>query len=266
MPAWTPEPPPDIFSRMARADRSREPRAPTQAEWDAMDGATRARVVEALPSEWEELLPPEGDEHREAASDALETLRAFYRSTGRRVYVSSNLGIYYPGEPRFAPDLLAVVDVEPHKREKWVVSAEGKGLDFVMEILVHGDRRKDLEANVARYARLGITEYVIHDVRRGRLLGHRLPSPASATADRYEPIAPEAGRVRSQVLDLDLVLDGERLRFHAGTACLLDGRELVERLEHISREAEARARAETERADAYERKLAEYERRFGKLT
>ena len=94
-----------------------------------MDEATRARVVEALPSEWEELLPPEGDEHREGTADALDALRAFFRSSGRRVYVSSNLGIYYPGEARFAPDLLAVVDVEPHKREKWVVSAEGKGLD-----------------------------------------------------------------------------------------------------------------------------------------
>ncbi len=190
-----------------------------------MDGATRARVVEALPSEWEELLPPEGDEHREAASDALETLRAFYRSTGRRVYVSSN------------------------RRSSCTAIAER-----ISRRTSRGTRGS------------GSPNTVIHDVRRGRLLGHRLPSPASATADRYEPIAPEAGRVRSQVLDLDLVLDGERLRFHAGTACLLDGRELVERLEHISREAEARARAETERADAYERKLAEYERRFGKLT
>ncbi len=241
-----------------------------------MDEATRARVVEELPSEWEELLPPEGDEHFDAKTDALDTLRAFYRSTGRGVYLSSELGVYYPDEPRFAPDLLAVVDVEPHKREKWVVSAEGKGLDFVMEILVHGDRRKDLERNVARYAHLGIAEYVIYDRRRGRLYGHRLPSP---TARTYEPIAPEAGRIRSRVLGLELVLEADRLRFFAGTACLLDSRELVERLENIVREAQGKAealeariaaeaqRAETEaqRADAFERRLAEYERRFGKL-
>jgi hypothetical protein len=40
-----------------------------------------------------------------------------------------------------------------------VVSAEGKGLDWVLEVHVGGDRKKDAERNVARYARLGIPEY-----------------------------------------------------------------------------------------------------------
>ena len=55
-----------------------------------------------------------------------------------------------------APDLLAVRDVETHPRQKWVVSHEGKGLEWVMEVHVGGDRKKDAEYNVERYARLGI--------------------------------------------------------------------------------------------------------------
>src|SRR5262245_36984624 len=41
----------------------------------------------------------------------------------------------------------------------WVVAEEGKGLDFVLEVLHKGDRNKDLVENVERYAQLGIPEY-----------------------------------------------------------------------------------------------------------
>ena len=40
-----------------------------------------------------------------------------------------------------------------------MVSHEGEGLDFVLEVRVSGDRTKDFETNVKRYARLGIPEY-----------------------------------------------------------------------------------------------------------
>lgn len=52
----------------------------------------------------------------------------FFRKIGRRVYVSSELGVFYPDEPRFAPDVLAVLDVEPGERKSWVVAQDGKGL------------------------------------------------------------------------------------------------------------------------------------------
>lgn len=235
----------------------------------------RRAVVEALPAyiPWEELRPPEGDLHMEAKTDALGTLRTFFASTGRRVYVSSELGVYYPDEPRFAPDLLAVCDVEPHRREKWVVSAENKGLDFVVEVHVKGSSKKDLEKNVERYARLGIPEYFIYDRRRQQLRGFRLPSP---DARRYQAIEPVAGKLPARTLGLDLVLEGGRLRFYVGNACLLDASELVERLGKLVaeiesnadariREIEERAAAEAERAAALEERLAEYERRFGPL-
>ncbi|ADO74957.1 Uma2 family endonuclease [Stigmatella aurantiaca] len=136
------------------------PRAPTQQAWESMSAQERARAVAALPGEvtWEEMAPPEGDRHFQAKVRALDALKGYFTRQRRKVYLAAELPVYYPGEKRFATDLLAVLDVEPHERDKWVVSAEGKGLNFVLEVHVGGDRKKDASLNVERYARLGIPE------------------------------------------------------------------------------------------------------------
>ncbi|MBS2016455.1 MAG: Uma2 family endonuclease [Deltaproteobacteria bacterium] len=118
----------------------------------------RARVCDSLPSEIERATPPEGDRHRVPKTRAMEALGEFFRRIGRPVYLSSELPVYYPNERVFGPDLIAVLDVEPHERDRWVVSLEGKGVDLAFEVTLAGDAKKDLEENVARYARLGIPE------------------------------------------------------------------------------------------------------------
>ncbi|MBI2394087.1 MAG: Uma2 family endonuclease [Deltaproteobacteria bacterium] len=233
------------------------PRAPSQAEWDALTPEQRAAVVESLPARMTdaELRPPEGDAHLDAKVGARDVLRAFFAKAGRRVYVASELAVYYPAEPRFAPDLLAVTDVEVRDRTRWVVSAEGKGLDLVMEVHVSGDARKDLEDYVVRYARLGIQEYFIYDRGRSRLTGHRLPASG---VRKYEPLLAFGGRLASSVLGLDLVIEEGRLRFYQGNAQLLESRELVERLERMISESEAKADArarELEESGLREREL-----------
>ncbi|HSP78675.1 MAG TPA: Uma2 family endonuclease, partial [Myxococcaceae bacterium] len=171
---------------------------------------------------------------------------------------------YYPGERRFAPDLLAVRDVETHPRTKWVVSHEGKGLEWVMEVHVGGDRKKDAEHNVERYARLGIPEYFIYDRAREQLLAYRLPSPE---ARQYESIPPEEGRYRSEVLGLEFEMMGGKLRLWAGNALLLESHELLERmkekLEQVQQRAdeEARLREEEARLREEEARLREEEAR-----
>ncbi|HZI12404.1 MAG TPA: Uma2 family endonuclease, partial [Myxococcus sp.] len=116
------------------------PRAPTQEAWDAMSPEERARVVANLPGEVTdaEMSPPEGDRHFQAKVRALDTLRGYFNRQKRNVYLAAELPVYYPGARRFAPDLLAVLDVPVHERDKWVVTAEGKGLDFVLEVHVGG--------------------------------------------------------------------------------------------------------------------------------
>jgi Uma2 family endonuclease len=205
-----------------------DPRAPAMAEWERMLPDERARVVAMLPVEVPlDLLPNEGDPHRKAKRGVLDALDGFFRRTGRKIYLSSELSIYYPGERRFAPDLLAVTDVEPHERSSWVVATEGKGLDFVLEVHVAGDRKKDEKTNVERYARLGIQEYFYFDRARLRVAGYHLPSTSART---YQRIVPQAGRYASGVLGLDLALEGSRLRFFAGSAPLEDADETIARL------------------------------------
>lgn len=240
-----------------------DPRAPSQEAWDRMTPAERAAVVDGLPSDFpvSEAAPPEGDTHFEAVVRARDVLRGYFQRAGRRIWVANNLPVYYPAERMFAPDVIAVVDIDPRSREHWTVSAEGKGLDVAIEILWSGRRRKDLRDNVERYARLGIPEYFIFDRRRLELRGYRLPN---ATARTYQPIIPQLGTLRSERLDLELGVEADRLRFSVHGALLLESAELIAQLDaklaaaHTHAEEEARrAEEEARRADDAERRLAE---------
>jgi len=243
-----------------------DPRAPTLAVWEAMSPTERARVVDQLPSEVE-LGPPEGDPHRVPKQRGLEALDAFFRRMGRNVYLSSELPVYYPGERMFAPDLIAVVDVEPHERMRWVVAQEKRGLDLALEVTFEGSRNKDLVENVARFAALGIPEYFVFDRRARRLHGWRL-EPGRRD---YQPMLPQEGRWESRVLGLELAVEGDRFRFYTGTAVVPEAAELVQRanlvaeqLQQRMSELEARLDSETaqrERAEAdKERAEADKER------
>jgi hypothetical protein len=105
----------------------RDPRAPPQSVWDEFGEAERRRVLEMLPSEIERSGPPEGDAHSRPKHRARETLDEHFRRIGRLIYLASELPVYYPDEAMFAPDLLAVLDVETHERDHWTVSHEGRG-------------------------------------------------------------------------------------------------------------------------------------------
>jgi len=221
------------------------PQAPTQEEWERMGPEEQAQVVAALPGEvsYEEMAMPEGDRHSRAKLRVRDALEGYFRHQRRKVYVGMELPVYYPAERRFAPDLLVVLEAENHERDKWMVSYEGKGLDWVMEVHVGGDRKKDAEFNVERYARLGIPEYFIYDRSREELLAYRLPSPE---ARRYERQQPRQGRYESQVLGLQLEVVEDSLQLWAGHERLLESAELLEqmrkKLEEVQRRAEAAER------------------------
>lgn len=236
-----------------------DPRAPPQEVWDRLTPSERARLLEELPSEFpvSEAMPPEGDPHFDAKVQTRLTLGGFFSRTGRKVYLGCELPVYYPGERMFAPDVIAVMDVEPHSRMRWVVSAEGKGLDFALEVHVAGERRKDLERNVERFARLGIREYFLFDRGRLKLTGWRLAGEGRRV---YQPIVPQQGFYPSEVLGLELQLEGERLRFYHGRAPLPEADEMIATLERMVGEAEAHRTEEAQLRAELERRLAQEER------
>ncbi|NMO22691.1 Uma2 family endonuclease [Pyxidicoccus fallax] len=213
--------------------RDDHPRAPSQSEWDAMTPEEQARVYASLPGEVTdaELALPEGDRHFLPKVRAFDTLTGHFERERRRIYLACELPVYYPAERRFAPDLLAVVDAEPGERDKWVVSAEGRGLDLVLEVHVGGDRKKDAERNVARYARLGIPEYFIYDGGKRTLYGYRL---TGSRTRKYVPIKPVQGRLPSKRLGLALQVEDGRLRFYENDVQLLESAEFIGELQKVN--------------------------------
>jgi Uma2 family endonuclease len=219
------------------------PVAPTAEEWHAMSEPARLRllleVIDALSDP--AITMSEGRPHKKAKSRAADKLGLYFGSIGKVVYVAEEMAVLYPGEPGFTPDIMAVLDVpepEDDQRMAWVVVEEKKGLDLVIEILHRGDRKKDLEDNVARYARLGIPEYFVYDRLRQRVVGYRLPALG---AGKYQPIIPQFGRYHSQVLGLDLAVEHGQLRIFHGMAELFGSDELIGRLKGMVEDLEFRA-------------------------
>jgi Uma2 family endonuclease len=231
------------------------PMAPSAEEWNALSPTERAELWAALPGEVTdaEIAMPEGERHFKAKIRVLDALRGYFTRQRRRIYLAAEMPTYYPAEPRFAPDLFAVLDVEDTERDKWVVSAEGRGLDWVLEVHVGGDRKKDAELNVARYARLGIPEYFVYDRASNRLAAYRLASPEARV---YTAILPNHGLYESRVLGLEVQVDRDRLRFYAGTALLLESDELIARLQEMCGVAQQRAEEEIRRREEAEQEIA----------
>jgi Uma2 family endonuclease len=208
-----------------------DPRAPSAEVWATLSSEARARVVASLPAEVpESLWMPEGDRHSQPKLTALDVLRRYFDKLGKRVYLSAELNVYYPGERRFCPDLIGVLDVEPGPRDKWVVSQEGRGLDFVLEVHASGDRDKDFVRNVAWFARLGIPEYFVFDAQRRGLVGYRLVGDDR----RYTRIMAQGGRLLSEVLGVDLLVEDGLLAFapRAGSV-LLESSAMLVRFESL---------------------------------
>lgn len=236
-----------------------DPQAPPQDVWDGLTEEQRQHVVDSLPSEFppSEAHPPEGDQHTEAVYGARTTLRRFFGKLGRSIYIGTNLPIYYPGRSMFSPDVMAVTDVPTHPRSSWIVSKEGKGLDLALEVVVLGHRRKDIERNVERYARLGIREYFVFDRPKLRLSGFRLRSSGQG----YEPMLPQHGQLESAVLGLSLQIEGERLRFYVADAALPGADDLIDKLEGFVGNLENRLAAAEQRAEDLAHRAEEEARR-----
>jgi len=188
----------------------------------------------------------ETDLHRKWMNRICDLLSCRYR--GQRVYVTSNVLVYYAqGSPaRFVvPDNFVVKDCDPRERRVYKIWEEGKAPDVAFEVTSESTQREDTAFKPQRFARIGIKELFLYDPTSDYLLpplqGFRLDEQGE-----YSPIAEdETGAIPSEELDLLLRLEDGRLVMYdrrTGQKLLTESE-----LERAAKESE-RAAKESERA------------------
>ena len=158
--------------------------------------------------------------HGQVSIDAKVVL-ALHNAGRADACVGGNNFVYYEeGNPKavVSPDIFVAYGVPKETdREVWKVWEEGgKVPDFILEVTSKSTRTVDEEDKKELYERLGVTEYWQFDPT-GDYLDPILKGRALDADGRYRGLALERrdGGLcrRSEVLGLDLRLEGERLRF-----------------------------------------------------
>ncbi len=150
---------------------------------------------------------------------------------------------------RIAPDVLVAFGIGTHKRSSYFVWEEGKPPDWVLEVASPGTEAEDRGAKRRKYAEMGVPEYWMFDAKGDvyppgtpRLQGLKLVD------GEYRPLKSRLvdGRrmIRSEVLCLDVRVDGELLRFQD----VATGRDVRHRCEIEADEKQARAETKRETA------------------
>ena len=156
------------------------------------------------------------------------------------------------------PDLLVAFDADPdlyYAHNGYVISAQGKPPDFVLEVASRSTRRRDTIDKPVRYAELGIPEYWRFD-ETGRYHGARLAGDRLVNG-HYVPIEidqlPDGSRQgHSVVLNVDLRWTNGQLGWHDPATGEHVATMASERAARI-REQQARIREQQARAQAQAR-------------
>ena len=163
---------------------------------------------------------------------------------------------------RIALDVLVALGLGTHKRSSYFVWEEGKPPDWVLEVASPSTQKKDLDDKRRKYAEMGVPEYWMFDAKGDvyppgtpRLQGLKLVD------GEYRPLKSRLvdGRrmIRSEVLGLDVRVDGELLRFRdVATGKDVRHRSEIEADEERAHAATGRAQAQA-RQEAAQRKTAE---------
>ena len=179
--------------------------------------------------------------------------------------------LVYPEEGnnknRIASDVLVGLGLGTHNRSSYFVWEEGKPPDWVLEVASPRKQAEDRGYKRRYYAEMGVPEYWLFDAKGDvyppgtpRLQGLKLVD------GEYRPLESRVvdgeRMIRSEVLGLDIRVDGELLRFRdVATGRDVRRRSEVEADEKRALAAIERHRAATERArarrEAAQRKTAE---------
>ncbi len=198
----------------------------------------------------------ETDLHRDLMLDLIRTLEHKF-AADPMAYVSGNLLLFYErGNKRkhVAPDVFVVKGVEKKKRENYLLWAERKAPQVVIELTSSTTRREDQKKKLELYRDvLKVKEYFLFDPKgdylRPPMQGYTLQK------GQYVPILVVEGRLPSKVLDLHLERAGTILRLYDPTTrqWLATPEEETDRALNRAQQAEAaRRRAENRAIQAEE--------------
>ena len=236
---------------------------------------TRGRVpASAVRPEWcdEEGypfrdVPLSNDTHLRQTLYAVTVLRTRYAGAAERVYVGGDLFIYYREGDRnaaVAPDAFVAFGAsQAPDRTSWKVWREGRGPDWVLEVLSESTRKRDEVDKLAIYRELQVGEYWLFDPYTERRGGPALRGLKRAEDD-WRSLRPDAAGVfRSDLLGLTLHVEGGDLRFrdaetgealiaHAESIAALRDEAEAHRAEKNAHQAERQAHRRTRRRLAHE--------------
>jgi Uma2 family endonuclease len=154
----------------------------------------------------------ETDVHIKLMSRLREALDSYFQND-LTIYVSANLFVYYVRgdiSKRVAPDVFLVKGVPKGDRRVYKLWEEGQPPAFVLELSSRKTWREDIFNKLRLYEQLGVQEYFIFDPEYDYL-----PEPLvgwELKKGQFHPLKVRKGKVRSNVLGLDLVDTGETLR------------------------------------------------------
>ncbi len=225
-----------------------------------------ANSIEILEYPESDGLPMgETDTHRRWMIRIDELLS--YRLREQRVYVGSNLLVYYvTGQPsRFiVPDNFVVFDCEPRDRRIFKIWEEGRVPAVVFEITSQSASQEDLVKKPLIYEDMGVREYFLYDPTasylKPALQGFRL------VEGRLVLMEPSANELSCETLGVKLRLSGYDLLLIdtvTGDPLLTEAEaNKVKAAEEGFRAEEERLRAEEQRLRAEEQRLRAEEQRL----
>ncbi|MFP4438668.1 MAG: Uma2 family endonuclease [Chloroflexaceae bacterium] len=207
--------------------------------------------------------PMESPRHRSQMNLLIETLQVYWSDHIIAGFVGGNMFVHFNldwalNKDFRGPDFFAVLDVPSRERKSWVVWAEGKGPDVIIELLSDSTAALDRgEKKFVYQDKLRVPEYFWYHPFTGEWAGFALQKNVYVPLERDEQ-----DRFISETLGLALVrwtgryqgIEAEWLRW-----ATLEGDLLPTEGEKGRQQAEAAQ----QRAAELERRLAQYRERYG---
>jgi len=243
----------------------------TQDEQEALE-VVRPPTQDELP--FDDGMPMESQRHVMQLQLLMDPLRLLWE--GRQdVYVGGNMFVYFSlqqvrNRDFRGPDFFVALDVSKRERKSWVVWAEGKGPDVVIELLSESTAAHDKGEKKDTYQnRLRVPEYYWFDPFSSEWAGFALRH------GKYEAIAEDSqGRLVSQLLGLALVrwegiyheVEARWLRWATLSGTLLSTpQEVATEAQRQATEAQRQATEAQQQKVALEALLVRYRAQFGDL-